>query len=207
MVISKEQHEQLTPSLALQQLKDGNQRFVQGNPISVLNSQLRKESVNGQFPRAIIISCIDSRVPVEQIFDQNIGDVFVARVAGNFINNDILGSIEYACAVVGSPLIMVLGHEGCGAVKSACDNVKLGHITSMLESLEPAINQAKNTSIEPFNSSNDSFVSSVTESNVLLSLQQIINDSPILKELYDKGQIDVCGGVYQLKSGEINWLK
>jgi len=130
----------------------------------------------------------------------------VARVAGNFINNDILGSIEYACAVAGSPLIIVLGHEGCGAVKSACDNVKLGHITAMLESLEPALDQAKRTSIEPFNSSNASFVSSVTESNVLLSIQKIINDSPIIKDLYDKGQIDMCGGVYQLKSGEISWL-
>lgn len=206
MAISKEQQELLTPSLALQQLKDGNQRFVQGTPISVLNSQLRNETVDGQFPIAIIISCIDSRVPVEQIFDQNIGDIFVARVAGNFINNDILGSIEYACAVAGSPLIMVLGHEGCGAVKSACDNVKLGHITAMLESLEPALDQAKRTSIEPFNSSNASFVSSVTESNVLLSIQKIINDSPIIKDLYDKGQIDMCGGVYQLKSGEISWL-
>jgi len=206
MAISKEQQELLTPSLALQQLKDGNQRFVQGTPISVLNSQLRNETVDGQFPIAIIISCIDSRVPVEQIFDQNIGDIFVARVAGNFINNDILGSIEYACAVAGSPLIIVLGHEGCGAVKSACDNVKLGHITAMLESLEPALDQAKRTSIEPFNSSNASFVSSVTESNVLLSIQKIINDSPIIKDLYDKGQIDMCGGVYQLKSGEISWL-
>lgn len=206
MAISKEQLDQLTPCSALKELKEGNQRFVEGRPSSVLNSQLMEQTKDGQYPKAIVISCIDSRVPVEQIFDQHIGDIFVARVAGNFINEDILASIEYACVVAGSPLIVVLGHEGCGAIKSACDDVRFGHITKMLQAISPAVEDAKKTASEPFNSSNSSFVSSVTQSNVLLNIQKIIHKSESLNELNSKGKIAICGGIYSINNGIVNWL-
>jgi len=206
MALSKEQQEKLTPSLALKELKEGHQRFIDGTPLTLSTSSLINQTAKAQFPKAIVISCIDSRVPVEQIFDQNIGDIFVARVAGNFINNDILASIEYACAVAQSPLVIVLGHEGCGAVSSACDGVKLGHITEMLQAIRPAIENAQKTSHEPFNSSNASYVASVTESNVLLNINKITQQSQVLKERIENGQLALCGGVYQINDGTINWL-
>ena len=135
--------------------------------MTLSTSSLINQTAQAQFPKAIVVSCIDSRVPVEQIFDQNIGDIFVARVAGNFINNDILASIEYACAVAQSPLVIILGHEGCGAVSSACDGVKLGHITEMLQHITPAIEDVQKTSNELFNSLNTSYIVSVTKSNVV----------------------------------------
>ena len=206
MALSKEQQEKLTPSLALKELKEGHQRFIDGTPLTLSTSSLINQTAKAQFPKAIVVSCIDSRVPVEQIFDQNIGDIFVARVAGNFINNDILASIEYACAVAQSPLVIVLGHEGCGAVSSACDGVKLGHITEMLKAITPAIEDAQKISDEPFNSSNSSYVASVTESNVLLNINKITQQSQLLKERIENGQLAICGGVYQIKDGTINWL-
>ena len=206
MAISKEQQELLTPSLALQQLKDGNKRFVQGTPISVLNSQLRNETVDGQFPIAIIISCIDSRVPVEQIFDQNIGDIFVARVAGNFENPDILGSMEYACAVAGSKLIVVLGHAGCGAVKAACDGVELGHITDLLTSIQPAVDKVQAATQRTPTSQDADFVNATIVENVRLTMGRILEKSSILNDLHSAGTIDVVGGVYQLDTGEVTWL-
>lgn len=206
MALRKDQQEQLTPSLALKELKDGHQRFVESRPIQKSSSELIKQTANGQYPKAIVLSCIDSRVPVEHIFDQNIGDVFVARVAGNFVNKDILASIEYACVVAKTPLIVVLGHEGCGAVNSACDGVKLGHITDLLKAIDPAIEQAKKTSLEPFNSSNKSFVSTVTQSNVLLTLDKIVHESKLIKELVEEGEVALCGGVYQIENGFINWF-
>lgn len=206
MALSKEQQKQFTPSLALKDLKEGHQRFVDGKPLTLSTSSLINQTAKAQFPKAIVVSCIDSRVPVEQIFDQNIGDIFVARVAGNFINNDILASIEYACAVAQSPLVIILGHEGCGAVSSACDGVQLGHITEMLQAISPAIEDAQKTSVEPFNSSNTSYVTSVTESNVLLNINKISQRSQLLKERIVNGQLAICGGVYQIKDGTINWL-
>ena len=206
MALSKEQQKQFTPSLALKDLKEGHQRFVDGKPLTLSTSSLINQTAKAQFPKAIVVSCIDSRVPVEQIFDQNIGDIFVARVAGNFINNDILASIEYACAVAQSPLVIILGHEGCGAVSSACDGVQLGHITEMLQAINPAIEDAQKTSVEPFNSSNTSYITSVTESNVLLNINKISQQSQLLKERIVNGQLAICGGVYQIKDGTINWL-
>ena len=206
MALSKEQQEQLTPSLALKELKEGHQRFVDGTPITLSTSSLIKQTAKAQFPKAIVVSCIDSRVPVEQIFDQNIGDIFVARVAGNFINTDILASIEYACVVAQSPLVIVLGHEGCGAVSSACDGVELGHITDMLQAISPALKEAQKTSVQPFDSSNTSYVASVTQYNVLLSINKITQQSKLLKERLENGQLAICGGIYQINDGTINWL-
>lgn len=204
--LNKSQQEKLTSSIVLDQLKSGNQRYINGSLSEALLSDFREQTVSGQFPKAIILSCIDSRVPVEMVFDQSVGDIFVARVAGNFVNTDILGSMEYACAVAGSPLIVVLGHEGCGAVKAACDNVELGNITAMLKPIKPAVEEVKKTVLEPFNSSNTSFVDSVIAKNVKLTIDRILAESPILKDLYEKGNIDVCGAVYKLKSGAVEWL-
>jgi carbonic anhydrase len=132
-----------SPQAVFEQLQAGNMRYVNGTPDRVDASALRSETVDGQHPQAVVLSCIDSRVPVEMVFDQHIGDIFVARVAGNFENPDILGSMEYACAVAGSKLIVVLGHAGCGAVKAACDGVELGHITDLLASIQPAVDKVQ----------------------------------------------------------------
>lgn len=204
--VNQSEQDDLTPSLVLNQLKSGNQRYVEGSLSESSLSDLRLQTVSGQFPKAIILSCIDSRVPVEMVFDQSVGDIFVARVAGNFVNTDILGSMEYACAVAGSPLIVVLGHEGCGAVKAACDNVELGNITAMLQPIKPAVEEVKKTATNPFDSSNTSFVNSVIEKNVNLTMDRILNESSILKELKEKGDIAICGAVYKLQSGVVEWL-
>jgi len=153
-----------------------------------------------------VLSCIDSRVPVEMIFDQHIGDIFVARVAGNFENLDILGSMEYACGVAGSKLIVVLGHEGCGAVKAACDGVELGHITDLLASIQPAVDKVQAVTQSIPTSQDTDFVNATIEENVRLTMGRILEKSSILKDLQKAGTIDVVGGVYQLDSGEVTWL-
>ena len=205
--LNKIEQDSLTPASVLTQLKLGNKRYVEGSLTESSFSELREQTVTGQFPKAIILSCIDSRVPVEMVFDQSVGDLFVARVAGNFVNTDILGSMEYACAVAGSPLIVVLGHESCGAVKAACDDVELGNITAMLKPIKPAINEVKKTANNPFDSSNTLFVDSVIAKNVNLTIDRILDESPILKDLNDKGDIAICGAVYKLQSGSVEWIK
>ena len=156
--INKELQDSLTPDSVLKDLQDGNERFINNTLENVSHLDLVQETITGQYPKAVVLSCIDSRVPVEQVFDQAIGDVFVARVAGNFENTDILGSIEYACAVAGSKLIFVLGHESCGAVKAACDGVELGNITIMLANITPAVEKSATEIEGEKNSSNKDFV-------------------------------------------------
>jgi carbonic anhydrase len=187
-------------------LQEGNQRYVNSQLTEVSLDHLRSDSVGGQFPQAIVLSCIDSRVVVEQVFDQALGDIFVARVAGNFVNTDIVASMEYACAVAGSKLIVVLGHEGCGAVKAACDKVELGNITSLLSNILPAVDAVKASASAPHDSSNTTFVNAAIDKNVDQTIDQIRSMSPILKELEEKGQIQIKGGVYKLASGQVEWL-
>jgi carbonic anhydrase len=167
---------------------------------------LRTACVSGQAPQAIVLSCIDSRVVVEEVFDQALGDVFVARVAGNFANTDIVASMEYACKVAGSKLIVVLGHEGCGAVKAACDGVELGNITALLSNIQPAVDAVKLGVEGPHNSGNAAFVNAAIAENVQHTIAEIRSMSPILAELEDAGDIAIKGGVYQLGSGEVHWL-
>lgn len=205
--IQKSDQDQLTPQKVLASLRAGNERFTSGKMQQVDADSLRSQTTNGQFPKAVILSCIDSRVPVELVFDQHIGDIFVARVAGNFENNDILGSMEYACAVAGSKLIVVLGHEGCGAVKAACDGVELGHITGLLASIQPAVDQTAQATGKSPSSADDEFVGMTIQNNVRATMNRIVERSPILKELNHKGAIQIVGGVYQLDSGKIDWLK
>ena len=206
IAITKEVQDSLTPEAVLDDLMSGNQRFVDNDLTSTDHSALVQQTIGGQFPKAAILSCIDSRVPVEYVFDQHIGDVFVARVAGNFENVDILGSLEYSCKVAGSKLIVVLGHESCGAVKAACDGVELGNITHLLSNIKPAVELSKTTVSENQNSSNSDFVEQTVANNVSLTIDRIRAKSPILNEMEVAGEIKIVGGVYSLSSGKVTLL-
>ena len=204
--INKEVQLSLSPKDVLQDLLEGNLRFINNDLEKVAHLDLVKQTISGQYPKAVLLSCIDSRVPVEQVFDQAVGDVFVARVAGNFENTDILGSLEYSCAVAGSKLVFVLGHESCGAVKAACDGVKLGNITSMLDNIMPAVKKSSEEIEGEKNSSNNDFVAKTVENNVLLTIDRIRDKSEILRELENNDKIKIVGGVYSLQTGKVNIL-
>lgn len=204
--ITKDVQNTLTPSLVLKDLLEGNERFINNSSQSVDNPALVKQTTGGQFPKAVVLSCIDSRVPVETVLDQAIGDIFVARVAGNFENTDILGSLEYSCNVAGSKLVLVLGHEACGAVKAACDGVELGNITHLLSNILPAVKQSADEVEGELNSSNAAFVAKTVENNVKLTIERIREKSQILTEMEDNGDIQIVGGVYNLHTGKVEML-
>lgn len=206
IAITKDMQGAMTPNSVLQDLLSGNKRFVEGNPEGSDNASLINQTIAGQYPKAVVLSCIDSRVPVETVFDQAIGDIFVARVAGNFENTDILGSLEYSCNVAGSKLILVLGHESCGAVKAACDGVELGNITAMLDNIMPAVRKSADEVEGEANSSNKEFVAKTVENNVKLTIERIRKKSPILAEMEDFGEIAIVGGVYSLHTGKVEIL-
>lgn len=206
IAITKTVQDTLTPSGVLEDLLEGNNRFVNNNLQAVDNSALVQQTIGGQYPKAVVLSCIDSRVPVETVLDQAVGDIFVARVAGNFENEDILGSLEYSCKVAGSKLVLVLGHESCGAVKAACDGVELGNITHLLSNILPAVKQSSEEVEGEANSSNPEFVSKTVENNVNLTIERIKERSPILKEMEDNGEIQIVGGVYMLSTGKVEML-
>lgn len=203
-VLTKEEQDALTPDMVIQSFKEGNERFTRNDLTARNHSELVRKSTNAQFPKAIVLSCVDSRVPVEDVFDRGIGDIFVARVAGNFVNEDILGSMEFACKVSGSKLILVMGHEHCGAVKAAVDNVKLGNITPMLSKIKPAVDSVKYDGERT--SKNDKFVSMVCASNVKNTINNIRINSPILKEMEDNGEIKIIGAVYDMDTGKVTML-
>ena len=205
-ILTADEQAQLTPDIVLDMLKAGNKEFTEDNLTVRNNPQRVKEAVSGQYPKAAIVSCLDSRVPVEDVFHQGIGDLFVARIAGNFVNEDILGSLEYACKVSGSKLIVVLGHEHCGAIKSAIDDVKLGNITTMLEKIKPAVNNAKENFIGEKTSKNHEFVESVCSHNVYHAIEEIRAKSPILKKMEDDGEIKIIGGVYHMETGRVEFF-
>ena len=203
-IINKEKQDTLTPDVVLQDLMAGNKRFTEKEMLQRDYASQVKKTSGGQWPQAVVLSCIDSRVAVETVFDQGIGDIFVARVAGNFENADILGSMEYSCKVAGSKLVLVLGHEGCGAVKAACDNVELGNITHLLSNIKPAVEATKTDGDR--NSKNDAFVADVVENNVKLTMDRIRSKSPILKEMEENGEIKIVGGVYSISTGKVTLL-
>ena len=205
-ILTADVQAQLTPELVLENLKKGNSNYTNDSLTQTDNSSLRAASESGQAPQAIVLSCIDSRVVVEEVFDQALGDIFVARVAGNFVNTDIVASMEYACKVAGSKLIVVLGHEGCGAVKAACDGVELGNITALLSNIQPAVNSVKATVEGPYDSGNTVFVNASIVENVSHTITEIRSMSPMLSELEAEGSIAIKGGVYQLANGEVKWL-
>ncbi len=203
-VLTAEQQAALTPDSVIKGLQEGNQRFVEGDLTARDHTVQIRKTVDGQFPKAVILSCVDSRVPVEDVFDKGIGDIFVARVAGNFVNEDILGSMEFGCKVSGSKVILVLGHEHCGAVKAAVDNVKLGNITAMLSKIRPAVEILEYDGDR--SSKNEEFVHMACESNVKKTIQDIRTNSPILKDMEDKGEIKIIGGIYDMDTGTVGFL-
>lgn len=200
---SKETQSSLTPQSALQILKEGNQRFVNNLKANRNLLQQVNETSTGQFPFATILSCIDSRTSAELIFDQGLGDVFSIRIAGNILNEDILGSMEFATKVVGTKVVVVLGHTKCGAIVGACNKVELGNLTTLLKKIEPAINNEKETK-ENRDGSNAAFVNNVTEINVHLTMERIRKESPIMAELEQQGHIAIVGGLYDVESGEVS---
>ena len=191
---------------ALQMMKDGNDRFVSGKAVSRdLHAQVR-QTANGQYPFAAVVSCIDSRIPTEIVFDQGIGDIFNARIAGNFVNEDILGSLEFACKLAGSKLIVVMGHTSCGAVKGACDHAQLGNLTQMLDKIMPAVQSVSTLPDEERSSKNLNFVNKVAEKNVELTIAEIQAKSPVLNEMYRNGEIDIVGAMYDVQSGSVTFF-
>ncbi len=202
-----ETRDKLTPTDALQLLKAGNGRFRAGERADRNLLQHVTETAGGQWPFAVVLSCVDSRTSTELIFDQGIGDVFNARIAGNFLNDDILGSMEFACHVAGAKLIVVLGHSDCGAIKGACDNVELGHLTGMLKKIQPAI-EAVPTPSEPSErtSSNEGFVDAVARENARRSVAGIAKRSDVLRTMLESGSIDIVGGMYDIKTGKVEFF-
>lgn len=203
---TKETQDLLTPEHALNILKEGNERFV--NNIKAHRNLLQQvnETSAGQFPFAAILSCIDSRTSAELIFDQGLGDILSIRIAGNILNEDILGSMELACKIAGSKLIVVLGHTNCGAIIGACNNIVLGNITALLKKIKPAIKQETETKIER-NANNESFLKNVTVNNIFITVKKIKEQSSILKEMEQAKQIKIIGGLHDIDTGQVTFFE
>ncbi len=204
-VLTEDEQAALSPLDVFNSLAAGNERFVMNDLTARDHSFQIRETADAQFPKAIVLSCVDSRVPVEDVFDKGIGDIFVARVAGNFINDDILGSMEFATKVAGAKLILVMGHENCGAIHAAIDGVELGHITTMLENLKPAVDLSTKSK-GPRTSKNRLLVHEISENNVKYAIEKIKKDSPLLNSMLENGEIDIKGAVYDMDTGVVNFL-
>jgi len=202
--LNKELQASITPRKALEILKAGNKRFVSNLQAHRDLLEQVNDTRDGQWPFAIILSCIDSRTSAELIFDQGLGDVFSVRIAGNIVNTDILGSMEFACKVAGSKLIVVLGHTKCGAVKGACDHVEMGNLTELLSKIQPAVYAEKDTK-ENRTASNPTFVENVSEINVKRNVNSIIERSFILEQMIEKGEIAIVGGMHNIETGEVTF--
>ncbi len=204
VALTREARAAITPARALELLKEGNGRFVGGDSVDRKLLAQVKQTSKGQFPFAAIVSCLDSRIPPEMVFDQGIGDIFVARVAGIFVNDDILGSLEFATKLAGAKLILVMGHTECGAVKGACDGAQLGLLTATLANLSPAVDAVQGD-YTPRSSKNARFVQAVTEMNVQLTMQKLRARSVVLRELIDKNEIGLVGAMYDVSSGKVTF--
>ena len=204
--LTKEMQEKLTPQQALTLLKEGNKRFINNLKINRNLLQQVNETSEGQYPFAFILSCIDSRTSAELIFDQGLGDIFSCRIAGNILNSDIVGSMEFACKISGSKIIVVLGHTKCGAVKGACANVELGNLTGLLAKIKPAI-EAGVATIKDSHDINSSLVENVTHNNIRLTLKQIPEQSPILAKMIHDGKIILVGAIYNVETGAVNFFE
>lgn len=204
--LTKEMQDQLTPEKSFELLKEGNKRFVGNLKLNRNLLQQVNETSNGQHPFACILSCIDSRTSAELIFDQGLGDIFSCRIAGNVLNEDILGSMEFSCKVAGSKIIVVLGHSRCGAIKGACDGVKLGNLSTLLEKIEPAI-RAEVATKENRNASNPEFVEHVAELNVHMVSKQIVEKSAVLAEMIKNGEITIVGAMYDVQTGLVEFYE
>ena len=202
--LTKELRDKITPLQAIDILKAGNKRFVDNLKVNRNLLQQVNETSEGQHPFAVILSCIDSRTSAELIFDQGLGDVFSVRVAGNIQNADILGSMEFSCKVAGAKIAVVLGHTRCGAVKGACDHVEMGNLTTLLHKLKPAL-EAERSVTSNRNSGNAEFVEKVATLNVHVTVEQVLKNSPILKEMIEKGEIALIGGMYDVETGLVDF--
>ena len=203
-VLTADEQAALSPDEVVNILKEGNERFLKNDLTRRNHSEQVRKSTLAQYPKAIVLSCVDSRVPVEDVFDRGIGDIFVARVAGNFVNEDILGSMEFATKVAGAKLVLVMGHEHCGAVKSAIDDVKLGNITPMLSKIRPAVEAVDYAGDRT--AKNQEFVHMVCETNVAKNIDRIRAESDILRDMEEKGEIKIVGAVYDMDNGKVVML-
>ncbi|MDF0605005.1 carbonic anhydrase family protein [Neisseriaceae bacterium TC5R-5] len=202
--LSKEQRDAMTPEQVIAAMQQGNARFRAGKTTEHDFLAQKRSSASGQFPAAVILSCIDSRAPAEIILDAGIGDTFNSRVAGNVANDDIMGSMEFACAVAGAKVVLVMGHTSCGAIRGAIDNVVMGNLTGLLARIKPAIGQTKYQGERT--STNDEFVDAVARSNVLNTIEHIRRRSEILANLEKKGSIKIVGAMYHLQGGVVEFL-
>jgi len=202
--LTKQQRDSMTPSQIIDELKKGNERFRSGKMIRRDYLAEKRASASGQYPAAVVLGCLDSRVPAEIIFDAGIGDTFVGRVAGNVVNDDMLGSMEFACGVSGAKVVLVLGHTACGAVKGAIDDVVLGNLTGLLARIKPAIPATKFDGEK--SSKNATYVDAVARTNVVLGLNEIRRRSPILEDLERKGTIKITGAMYRLSNGTLEFV-
>lgn len=204
--LTQEMQRQLSPEKGIELLKEGNKRFVSNLKVNRNLLQQVNETSKGQFPFAVILSCIDSRTSAELIFDQGLGDIFSCRIAGNILNEDILGSMEFACKVAGSKVIVVLGHTKCGAIKGACDDVQMGNLTGLLAKIKPAI-EAEKVTKEKRNAGNPEFVEHVAALNVRQVMQEIPKESPIIEELIRNGDVVLVGGMYNVDTGNVDFYE
>ncbi len=197
----------IVPNRAIELLKEGNQRFVASNMASRDLLDQVNDTASGQYPFATVLSCIDSRVSAELIFDQGVGDIFSARVAGNIVNEDLLGSIEFACKLAGTKVLVILGHTACGAVKGACDDAKLGNLTILLDKIKPAVDAVSEpTDSSLRNSKNIDFVNEVAVKNVQMTIENTRSMSPVLKEMEDNGEIQIVGAMYDINTGKVTFM-
>lgn len=204
---TKEIQQHLTPEIALQILKAGNARFMKNLKINRNLLQQLNETYDGQYPFAVVLSCIDSRASSELIFDQGLGDLFSIRIAGNILNDDIIGSMEFACKVSGAKIIVVVGHSRCGAIKGACDDVQLGKLTDLLAKIKPVVEKVRDPEATDQNSKNEEFVSKVAEANVFNVIEEIKGRSEILREMLEQKQIGIVGAMYDLQTGHIDFYE
>ncbi|WP_292890288.1 carbonic anhydrase family protein [Nonlabens sp.] len=205
-VHTKESQDTMTPDKALQFLIEGNERFLNNLKVNRNLLQQINDTREGQFPFATILSCIDSRVSAELVFDQGLGDIFSVRIAGNFVNEDILGSMEFACKLAGTKLVVVLGHTSCGAIKGACDHARLGNLTKLIEKIEPAVDAVNHPKEEALRTSkNLDFVDAVAVKNVELTINRIRKESPVLNEMEEDGGIKIVGAMYDIATGAVEF--
>ncbi|MCB1529299.1 MAG: carbonic anhydrase [Hyphomicrobiaceae bacterium] len=205
-IITPERQKATTPAAALKSLKDGNDRFVAGKMINCDLRQQVKATARGQYPIAAVVGCIDSRVPPEMVFDQYLGDIFAARIAGNFVNTDIIGSLEFSTKVAGAKVIVVLGHTGCGAIRGAIDNVKLGNLTAMLANIRPAVDKvATGRKEKDCTSTNREFVQAVAEKNTELAAQDLVEKSTVLRSMVDAGEVKIVRGMHDIGTGRVTF--
>ena len=206
VALTREAQAAITPARALEMLKQGNERFVNGKTLPRDFLAQVRQTATGQYPFAAIVSCLDSRIPPAIVFDQGIGDLFVGRMAGNFVNDDMLGSLEFATKLSGAKLVVILGHTECGAIRGACDAAQLGLLTATLANINPAV-EAVQGDYTPRNSSNAGFVQSVAEMNVQLTMKKLLDRSVVLREMVDKGELGLVGAMYDITTGKVMFYK